>query len=82
MIVRGERVFPVGYQGKRIIVLVALAAIVFAAADRLPDSGGPSVAGRLLIGLAFPLVLGVTGWLTTAERRRVGIMVGRLAGRH
>jgi hypothetical protein len=40
------------------------------------------VAGRLLIGLAFPLVLGVTGWLTTAERRRVGIMVGRLAGRH
>jgi O-antigen/teichoic acid export membrane protein len=82
MIVRGERVFPVGYQGKRIIVLAALAALVFAAADRLPDSGGPSVAGRLLIGLAFPLVLGVTGWLTTAERRRVGIMVGRLAGRH
>jgi O-antigen/teichoic acid export membrane protein len=81
MIVRGERVFPVGYQGKRIIVLAALAALVFAAADRLPDSG-PSVAGRLLIGLAFPLVLGATGWLTTAERRRVGIMVGRLAGRH
>ncbi|MEA2153733.1 MAG: hypothetical protein QOI18_1966, partial [Solirubrobacteraceae bacterium] len=81
MIVRGERVFPVGYQGRRIIVLAAIAAVVFAAADRLPDSG-PSVAGRLLVGLAFPLVLLATGWLTTAERRRVGLMAGRLARRH
>jgi O-antigen/teichoic acid export membrane protein len=81
MVVRGERVFPVGYQGKRIAVLAAIAAIVFAAADRLPDSG-PSVAGRLLIGLCFPLVLLATGWLTTSERRRVGLMAGRLARRH
>jgi O-antigen/teichoic acid export membrane protein len=81
MIVRGERVFPVGYQGRRIIVLAAIAAAVFLIGDRLPDSG-PAVAGRLLIGLAFPLVLLATGWLTTAERRRVGIMAGRLARLH
>jgi O-antigen/teichoic acid export membrane protein len=80
MIVRGERVFPVGYEGRRISVLAAIAAAVFALADRLPDSG-PSVAGRLLVGLAFPLVLLATGWLTTAERRRVGLMAGRLARR-
>lgn len=81
MIVRGERVFPVGYQGRRIIVLAVIAAAVFAAADRLPDSG-PSVAARVLIGLVFPLVLLATGWLSASERRRVGIMAGRLARRH
>ena len=70
MIVRSERVFPVGYEGRRIIWLVAVAAVVFAAADRLPDSG-PAVAARLAIGLVFPLLLFATGWLTTSERARV-----------
>jgi O-antigen/teichoic acid export membrane protein len=81
MIVRGEHVFPVGYEGRRIILLALLAAAIFAVADRLPDSGAPVLA-RFLIGLLFPLVLFATGWLTTAERRRVGIMAGRLARRH
>ncbi len=53
MIVRGERVFPVGYEGRRIIVLALLAAAVFAVADQLPDSG-PAVLARFLIGLCFP----------------------------
>jgi hypothetical protein len=61
-------------------VLAVIAAAVFAAADRLPDSG-PSVAARVLIGLGFPLVLLATGWLSSSERRRVGIMAGRLARR-
>ena len=58
-----------------------IATAVFLLGDRLPESG-PAVAARLLIALAFPLVLFATGWLTTSERRRVGIMAGRLARPH
>jgi O-antigen/teichoic acid export membrane protein len=81
MIVRGERVFPVDYEGKRIIWVGAVAAILFLAADRLPDSGA-SIVLRLAIGLAFPLLLAATGWLTRAERMRLGIIAAHLARRH
>jgi O-antigen/teichoic acid export membrane protein len=81
MIVRSEHVFPVGYEGRRIIWLVAVAAIVFAVADRLPDSG-PAVVARLAIGLVFPLLLAATGWLTPGERRRLRLTAARLAPRH
>jgi len=81
MVVRGEHVFPVGYETGRIAVLAAIAAVVFALADRLPDSGS-AVAARVVIGLCFPLVLVATGWLTTPERRRLGLMAGRLARLH
>jgi O-antigen/teichoic acid export membrane protein len=80
MIVRGERVFAVGYEGRRIIWVGAVAALVFVAADRLPDSGAP-VALRVAIGLVFPAVLAATGWLTPPERTRLRLIGSRLARR-
>jgi O-antigen/teichoic acid export membrane protein len=81
MVVRGERVFAVGYEGRRITWLAVVAAVIFLAADRLPDSGA-AVVGRFAIGLAFPLLLAATGWLSTSERRRVRLTAAHLARRH
>jgi O-antigen/teichoic acid export membrane protein len=79
MIWRSERVFTVGYERLRIAWTVVLAGAIFLAADQLPNHGA-SIALRFAIGLVFPLVLFLTGWLTPAERQRVrGLTASRRA---
>jgi hypothetical protein len=79
MIWRSERVFEVGYERLRVIWAIVLAGVMFVAADQLPNTG-LAILVRFGIGLAYPVVLFATGWLSPAERRR--LRVGRLAQRH
>ncbi|HEY1479886.1 MAG TPA: lipopolysaccharide biosynthesis protein [Gaiellales bacterium] len=81
MVWRSERVFAVGYERLRIVWVGVVAGVLFVAADQLPNSG-LAIPGRFAIGLAFPLVLFATGWLSPGERQRVRVMGARLARRH
>jgi O-antigen/teichoic acid export membrane protein len=59
MAVRGNRVFPVGYDWARLVALGALAAGLFALGDLVfPARGAEGVAGRLVLAALFvPLAL-------------------------
>jgi O-antigen/teichoic acid export membrane protein len=72
MTVRAEQVFPVGYEVGRISLLLAVATALFLVADNgLPELGVVGIAGRILVALAYPLGLLLTGFFRPEERRRL-----------
>ena len=78
MILRAEQVFPVGYEWLRILLLLAVAGVLFAAGDRLlPEHGGVAWVTRTLVALAFPLALVVVGFFRPEERRRLRALGSR-----
>ena len=63
MVVRGNRVFPVGYDWPRVGALLALAGVLFAAGELLPVTGAGPIAGRTALALAFaPGALALIRW--------------------
>src|SRR4051794_37227929 len=72
MTLRAERVFPVGYERARVVLLLAVASALFLVADNgLPALGLVGIAGRILVALAYPLGLLLTGFFRPEERRRL-----------
>jgi hypothetical protein len=62
----------VSYEFARISLLLAVAAALFAVADNgLPQHGLVGIGGRILVALAYPLGLLVTGFFRPEERRRL-----------
>jgi O-antigen/teichoic acid export membrane protein len=69
---RAERVFPVGYEWRRILLLLGVAAGLFAVGDQvLPQLGAAGVAGRLVLALVYPALLLAAGFFRPEERRRL-----------
>lgn len=63
MIVRGNRVFPVGYDWPRLAALLALAGALFAVGELLPVTGPAPIAGRVGLALVFvPCALALIRW--------------------
>jgi O-antigen/teichoic acid export membrane protein len=78
MTLRAEQVFPVGYEWLRVLLLLAVAGVLFAAGDRLlPEHGGVAWVTRTLVALAFPLALVVVGFFRPEERRRLRALGSR-----
>ena len=62
MVVRGNRVFPVGYDWPRITALLVLAAALFVVGELLPVTGLLPIAARAALAAAFcPAALAVIG---------------------
>ncbi len=67
-----------GYEWLRILLLLAVAGVLFAAGDRLlPEHGGVAWVTRTLVALAFPLALVVVGFFRPEERRRLRALGSR-----
>ena len=68
-----QRIYPVPYQWRR-VATAALAAVALAVAGqgarRRPGCG-------LVLALAYPLALGLLGFTSPEERRRLGRLVAR-----
>ena len=81
--IAGQRAFPVCYEWNRLLRLFTLALALFAVGWWLVP--GDNVLLSILLKLALlaslPTLLWLTGFLTPAERQRVGQMVGRLVKR-
>jgi O-antigen/teichoic acid export membrane protein len=73
MSLRAQRVFPVPYQWRR-VVLAAGAAALLAGAGAILDGG---LAVQIGLVAVYPLVLVATGFLEPVERRRLRSLVGR-----
>src|SRR5262249_31868257 len=72
MALRGEQVFRVGCEWVRLGLLLGVAAAMFVVADAsLPELGLLGIASRVLVALAYPLGLLVTGFFRPEERRRL-----------
>jgi O-antigen/teichoic acid export membrane protein/glycosyltransferase involved in cell wall biosynthesis len=68
-----QRIYPVPYQWRR-VVTAALAAVALAAIGKELDAG---LAAVVVLVLAYPLTLGVLGFTSAEERRRLGRLVAR-----
>ena len=68
-----QRIYPVPYQWRR-VVTAALAAVAIAAIGKELDAG---LAAVVVLVLAYPLALGVLGFTSAEERRRLGRLVAR-----
>ena len=68
-----QRIYPVPYQWRR-VVTAALAAVALAAIGKELDAG---LAAVVVLVLAYPLALGVLGFTSAEERRRLGRLVAR-----
>jgi O-antigen/teichoic acid export membrane protein len=78
MALRGERLFPVGYEWPRVATLLAVAGVVFAAADSLlPESGAAAWLLRGAVAVAYPLALLVARFFRPEERRRLRALAAR-----
>jgi O-antigen/teichoic acid export membrane protein len=76
MLIRSQRVFHVDYEVGRIGRAIALTGVAVAAAYLLPTgTDWQSWISRLAAATAWPLVLFVTGFVTPAERLRIGRLV-------
>jgi O-antigen/teichoic acid export membrane protein len=62
-----QRVFPVRYQWRRVVTAVA----VGVATVSIGKLAGAGLVVALILSLAYPLVLGLTGFYLPAERRRL-----------
>lgn len=75
----GQRVFPVQYQWRRLLLLFGLALALYALSLLIPTE--PlllSMALKLALLAALPASLWLTGFLTPAEKARTRQVVGRL----
>jgi O-antigen/teichoic acid export membrane protein len=72
MALRGERLFPVGYEWARVGTLLAVAGVLFAVADRaLPDAGAAAWLARGAVSLGYPAALLAARFFRPEERRRL-----------
>lgn len=71
-----QRLFPVAYEWRRLLLVVGLAVAVVGGAEAfLPQSGIAALAGRTVLWLAYPLALWGAGFLTPEERDRLREML-------
>jgi O-antigen/teichoic acid export membrane protein len=75
MVVNSSRVYPVGYQWRRVATLTGVA-VGLTLAGSVPDI---PLAVAILIALAYPVVLLPLGFYLPAERRRLRRLVGASA---
>lgn len=82
--VLAERVWPVGFEARRIAAPIALAGGLAFAATRALASGGPwalgdvaTAAAKLAVLFAFPLFLVLGGYLDPAEKAKIRSVLGR-----
>jgi O-antigen/teichoic acid export membrane protein len=68
-----QRIYPVPYQWRR-VATAALAAVALAVIGKELDAG---LAAVVVLVLAYPLALGVLGFTSPEERRRLGRLVAR-----
>lgn len=67
-----SRVFPLPYEGGRLLRIAAAGAALYALGRLLPaEPWGATAAGRAAVWAAFPLALAITGFLTPGERARL-----------
>ncbi len=70
-----QRLFAVPYEWGRLLRIVLASAVLVCLGELwMPTSGAAGFAGRLLLWLAFPALLVVTGFFTPAERRTLSIL--------
>lgn len=69
MYVFTQRLFPVPYQWGRLLRVIGAAAILVGGAELLlPTEGGLGLLARAALWLAYPLLLGLSGFFTEEER--------------
>jgi hypothetical protein len=67
-----SRVFPLPYEGGRLLRIAAAGGVLYALGSRLPpEPWGAMAACRAAVWAAFPLALAFTGFLTPGERARL-----------
>ncbi len=76
MYVFTQRLFPVPYQWGRLLrIVLASAALVGLGELVMPTSGLAGLAGRVILWLAYPALLLVTGFFSEDERRSMAILL-------
>lgn len=77
-----QRVYPFPYEWKRMLRLVGAASALFALAELWPVSGGRGdLTVRVLLWLAYPILLLAIGFLEPRERAAAIALTRRAAGR-
>jgi len=72
MYVLTQRLFPVPYEWGRLVLLLAVTAVVIAGGELLlPTEGFLGLLSRTALWLAMPVILLLSGFLTHAERERL-----------
>jgi O-antigen/teichoic acid export membrane protein len=67
-----QRLFPVPYEWKRLLTVVAVSALLVGLGELLaPTEGLDGLAPRLALWLAYPLALLLAGFFTAADRRSI-----------
>ena len=78
--VEAERAMPIGYDAKRVLLLVALAGLLYAASLWIPDASASSgVALRALLVLLLPVALWTSGFFRADEKVELRSIVRGLA---
>jgi O-antigen/teichoic acid export membrane protein len=78
---QAERAMPAGYDAKRVLLLVALAGLLYFASLRIPDGSAPAgIALRALLVLLLPAGLWTGGFFRAEEKAELRSIVRGLAG--
>ena len=80
--VLAERLMPVGYEIRRVVVPIVLSALLFLASQRIPaDLGAAALAAKAALVLALPAILRAGGYLRPEEKAKIGQMRRDLVSR-